>query len=293
VYYLFKVFILFCTIFAIGSIIHDAFFLNFRRYNSGISFLLLGGTFFCSSILLVEGYFENISLRLLNIVTLLFGILITFTRGIYLSFIVGFFSIFLISGGKSALKFLASMIVLLTIVGFVIYSLDLTDLLLLNTFNRGDAVAGALDISSVERLLEAIGVFNELPYHPFFGAGIGGTVYVFRFEAPNIIDKAGYVNWWFIHNSYLQVLHKNGIIGFIAFVGIWIVSLWRSYYLCRFSKTPKEKILLLTLVSTIICFMVSSLTGPILTYINTNFFNSLIFATLVVIERNHKSQLII
>ncbi len=289
VYVYFLVFIGCCAVFATVSIIDAAVRYQFSRYNSGISFLLLPGFFFSLAALIVPMLKQRKVLFSAILVVFLFAIVVSFTRGLYLGMVVGGLAVMLCIRAAQTVRLViisaAGLIVIIALLS--LFNLTL-DVLVNLTINRGTEVAGGIDVSSAERILEVVAVLDVLPNHPIFGAGIGGTILVYRFT--DLVGKAGMTDWWFIHNNYFQTLHKQGLFGLMTLLALWLGGIWKSYTLYKKVTDLKKKTLLLTTLGTLVGFMTISMTSAVMTYSNTNFLNALLFAIVVIIEReqNHR-----
>lgn len=279
-----RAFVLVACLFAAISFLDDALRRGFSRYNSGISFLLVPAALSVIATLVTEGMRTARSVQVVLLLVLLAGILITFTRGLYLGFAVGGVAMAVALGLRRSVKVMLWLGVLSLVVaaGAMALGLSFGKMLTLTT-SRGEAVVGDLDVSSVERILEILAVIDEFPRHPLFGVGAGGTLTVYRFGDANV--EEGMVDWWFIHNNYAHVLHKGGLIGLLAILLLWCGALWRAYQLYRIATMPIHKAQLLALIGSIVAFLTIALVTPVMTYINTNFFNALMFASLAVLER--------
>lgn len=276
-----------CALFAAISVIDAAVRYNFSRYNSGISFLLLGGFFFCLSALIVKTFEKHRTLLIGLLITFLIAIVVSFTRGLYLGLVVGLLVVMIRTGAAQTVRLVLFSALILSGVAGILFLFNLTpDFLIEQTVNRGTEVAGGIDVSSAERVLEVVAVLNDFPNHPFFGDGIGGTIRVYRFT--DLVGKSGMTDWWFIHNNYFQTLHKQGLVGIIALLLLWLSAIWKSYTLYKVVSEPKKKALLLMTLGTLVGFMTISMTSAVMTYSNTNFLNALLFATVVIIEREQK-----
>ncbi|MDW8466408.1 MAG: O-antigen ligase family protein [Chloroherpetonaceae bacterium] len=281
---LLKAFVVVATLFAAISFLDDAVRRDFSRYNSGISFLLVPAALIVIAALFTEGMRTARSALILVLLILLAGILITFTRGLYLGFLLGCVAIAVAMGLRRSMKamlWLGAM-GLLALGLMLALGLSLGKIIVLTT-SRGEAVVGDLDVSSVERILEILAVLDEFPRHPLFGVGAGGTLTVYRFGDANVDE--GMVDWWFIHNNYAHVLHKGGLIGLFALLVLWLGALVQAYRLYRLAISPQAKTILLALIGSLVGFMTIGLVTPVMTYINTNFFNALMFASLAYLER--------
>jgi|YNPMSStandDraft_2_1061718.scaffolds.fasta_scaffold01532_7 O-antigen ligase len=284
VYVYFLVFIGSCAVFAVVSVIDAAVRYQFSRYNSGISFLLLAGFFFSLAALIIQTFVKRKVFFVGLLIVFLFAILFSFTRGLYLGMGVGLLVVMLCTGAAQTLRLVVVSAVALGAVVAVLLLFDLTsDFLVNQTINRGTEVAGGIDVSSAERILEVVAVLEAFPKHPIFGEGIGGTILVYRFT--DLVGKAGMTDWWFIHNNYFQTLHKQGLVGLIALLALWIGAIWKTYTLYKVVTDAKKKVLLLTTIGTVVGFMTISMTSPVMTYSNTNFLNALLLAIIVIIER--------
>lgn len=278
-----------CALFAVISVIDAAVRYKFSRYNSGISFLLLGGFFFCLSALIVRAFEKHRTLLIGLLITFLVAIVVSFTRGLYLGLVVGLLVVMIRTGAAQTVRLVFFSVLMLGGVAGVLFLFNLTpDFLIEQTVNRGTEVAGGIDVSSAERVLEVIAVLNDFPNHPIFGDGVGGTIRVYRFT--DLVGKAGMTDWWFIHNNYFQTLHKHGTIGITALLLLWISAIWKSYRLYKVVSEPKKKALLLMTLGTLVGFMAISMTSAVMTYSNTNFLNALLFAVVVIIEREQEAH---
>lgn len=290
-YVYFLVFIGCCAVFAIVSIIDAALRYQFSRYNSGISFLLLPGFFFSLATLVVQAFRKHKTFLIVLLTVFLFAILISFTRGLYFGVITGLLAVIVCAGAVQMIRLAVILVAGAGVVATLLFLFNLTpDFLVDQTVNRGMEVAGGIDVSSTERILEAIAVLEAFPKHPVFGAGIGGTIWVYRFT--DFVGKAGMTDWWFIHNNYFQTLHKQGLFGLITLLALWLGAIWKSYRLYKRVTDLKKKTLLLTTLGTLVGFMAVSMTSAVMTYSNTNFLNALLFVIVVIIEReqNHRDQ---
>ncbi len=289
VYVYFLVFVGSCAVFAIVSIIDAAVRYQFSRYNSGVSFLLLAGFFFSLAALVVQMFKERKGFFIGLLVVFLLAILVSFTRGLYLGVVVGLLAVIVCAGTAQMIRLAIVLVVGVSAIAALLFLFNVTpDFLVSQTVNRGTEVAGGIDVSSAERILEVVAVLSAFPQHPIFGAGIGGTILVYRFT--DLVGKAGMTDWWFIHNNYFQTLHKQGLFGLMTLLALWLGATWKAYTLYKKVTDLKKKTLLLTTLGTLVGFMTISMTSAVMTYSNTNFLNALLFAIVVIIEReqNHR-----
>ncbi len=292
VYVYFLVFVGGCAVFAIVSVIDAAVRYQFSRYNSGVSFLLLAGFLFSLAALVVQGFRKHKTFFIGLLAAFLFAILISYTRGLYLGVVVGLLVVMLCAGMVQMMRLAVILAAGAWIVAILLFLFNLTpDFLVKQTVSREMEVAGGIDVSSTERILEAIAVLEAFPKHPVFGAGIGGTIWVYRFT--DLVGKAGMTDWWFIHNNYFQTLHKQGLFGLMTLLALWLGAIWKAYTLYKKVTDLKKKTLLLTTLGTLVGFMTISMTSAVMTYSNTNFLNAILFAIVVIIEReqNHRDPL--
>ncbi|MCS6990019.1 MAG: O-antigen ligase family protein [Chloroherpetonaceae bacterium] len=285
----FLVFVGFCAAFAVISVIDCAIRYKFARYNSGISFLLLGGFFFALSAFLVREFEKNRALFAGLLIAFGFAILIAYTRGLFLGLLVGLIVVMMRIGGRQAIRLTIVFALIAAVVLGTALLFGLTiDFMVEQTTKRGMEVSGGIDVSSAERVLEVVAVLNEMPNHPIFGAGVGATIRVYRFT--ELVGRVGMTDWWFIHNNYAQTLHKQGLFGLVALLFLWLSACWKSFSLFARASEPKKKVLLLTSLGTLAGMMTISMTNSVMTYSNTNFLNALLFAIVALIEREERER---
>lgn len=59
---------------------------------------------------------------------------------------------------------------------------------------------------------------------PFTGVGIGNYIGLLPFYGADLPFLANRISW--AHNTYIQVLSETGLVGFVLFMGMFIVSFW-------------------------------------------------------------------
>lgn len=62
-----------------------------------------------------------------------------------------------------------------------------------------------------------------------------------------------------LHNTSLQLLAETSILGFLLYVSIFVVLLWRFFTVYRSTKDPGVKIRMLFVLMAIVCFFINSL----------------------------------
>lgn len=89
------------------------------------------------------------------------------------------------------------------------------------------------DGSILGRATENLGTFLVFLEHPIVGVGPGQAQRYIR-EAGNALGLRYLTEDRRAHNMYLEELADTGILGFSAFMGILVVTIWRLYSLLRY-----------------------------------------------------------
>jgi O-antigen ligase len=77
-----------------------------------------------------------------------------------------------------------------------------------------------MDVSVTNRLVESREAIKKILEQPIIGYGVGS-----EFARFNIIDHATTVTLY-MHNGYLFLLYKTGIIGFIPYMAFLLIVIW-------------------------------------------------------------------
>ncbi|WP_062108629.1 O-antigen ligase family protein [Bacillus niameyensis] len=164
------------------------------------------------------------------------SIVCTFSRGAYLSIVIGILIYFLLGIGKGKKKYYINTLILLPILYFVFsklgdfFRIDLLDMII----RRFENIASDGGSGRVELWKDAYNTFME---NPLFGIGINST-----FEYNGMYY--GHSNY--VHNTVLEVLSESGIIGFCFFTLLWL----SIFYSCiKLYKNRKSKLFLVIFLS--------------------------------------------
>lgn len=200
------------------------------------------------------------------------GLVLTQSRGYWLAFILGAVIIFLTIDRKSKIKVLIYLFSLLGLVSIIIslYFSDLFMFVLNALLARFESIgSGKLDISLYERFLESQTVLSLILDNPISGYGFG------HFYTKKILFYANFIETSYVHNGYLAVWFKFGILGLLAFLTLWFSTIMYSIRFYKISASQFEKAILLTIIGTVCGILLVNNTSN-----QVEIFESVLFLTL-------------
>ncbi len=197
---------------------------------------------------------------------LLFGasfisLILTQSRGYWLAFLISSIAMLFLANGKSKIRIIIYGLVLLSTITAVvaIFFQDSLELIIDGLLKRVGTLGNVgMDSSLQDRYRETKVVLDKIFQNPIAGHGFGTT---FRREA--IRPRAIYIGpLSFIHNGYLTVWFKFGIVGLGVFLAFCyqILQFSRQFYLEKTKQFPK--LLYLTIFATTSGMLIVNITSP-------------------------------
>lgn len=154
------------------------------------------------------------------------GLLLTQSRTMWVAFGLGCLLVFVFAD-RDRKKFLlavgAGVLAVTVVIGFVFFSeyIDLIFLALVDRFaSLGDAFTS--DLSLINRVQESEAVLEKVVRNPVIGHGMGVP---FRFHD---LTHMGTVERTFIHNGYVSLWYKFGLLGLGFVLFFWLRSVWNG-----------------------------------------------------------------
>ena len=151
------------------------------------------------------------------------ALVLSYTRGSWLALIasLAFLAVILLGNDKARSRSVKTILIFTIFISGMLLLLDLYGVVSVGSiFLRLSLLArDRLDISALSRLSEWQEALRAFARHPIFGAGLG---YMFHFYAIGI----GWNDQTYIHNSYIYVLAKMGVVGAIAFTFLLARTVW-------------------------------------------------------------------
>ena len=119
------------------------------------------------------------------------------------------------------------------------------------------------DVSSGRRLNEWRAAQQQIEQHPLLGIGLGSTI---TFHDPEFSPQSNAYGFtttqFYIHNSYIWLALKLGLIGLGLFLLLMIVVARDGMVAYRFTRDPRLRPLVLGGLLTIAILAITSLAGP-------------------------------
>lgn len=154
------------------------------------------------------------------------GLVLTQSRSMWVAFALGGLLIFSLTewGRKKQLLAIgAGGLAVSVVLGLVFFSeyIDLIFLALVDRFaSLGDAFTS--DLSLINRVQESKAVLSKVVQNPIVGYGMGVP---FRFHDLTFM---GTVERTFVHNGYVSLWYKFGIVGLVLILIFWFRSIWNG-----------------------------------------------------------------
>lgn len=205
---------------------------------------------------------ERKGIRLLSLLFIsLFSLalVLTFSRGYWVGTIFGGL-VLLAFGEREERKKLASLLLIVSIAAtgiILVFFYDIFIALIWTVFIRLFSTAAAVqDISITNRLAESAAVWKEILVNPIVGVGLGG-----EFSFYNLLRKTTQ-HTIYIHNAYLYLWYKLGIVGLITFLAAYGGKLLEGIRLARRDRDHRFRPFVLASVAILTSMLQVSLTSP-------------------------------
>jgi O-antigen ligase len=223
-----------------------------------------------SVIPLQQGRTRNLSLLALGVVVM--GLLLTFTRAMWMGTLGGVVLMLFAVRGRERQRILRMFAVFAAFVGFLLLILGTVSTESENyvasyierftsTFKVESYVAESTIGVRLEEIREA---WPRVVERPWLGIGLGGTYS----QVPKW-DDAQQSHVWrprtYIHNAFMLVLTKAGVLGLSTLLAMLGVFFWRANRLSRTLRDPTERALVVGAMGATFACVVGSMLQPSLT----------------------------
>lgn len=161
------------------------------------------------------------------------GLLLSWSRGAWLAFAVSIAVVILAHTRRAAPVVLVT--ITLAVVFAVVFGLvDLLPVSLVNRIGELQQFIGLVNIRSIEVTDANFSVIERIAHwqaalgmwadHPWLGVGIGNFATAYpAYNLPRWYEPLGHA-----HNVYLNFGAEAGLLGFVAYLALWIACLWQA-----------------------------------------------------------------
>lgn len=168
------------------------------------------------------------------------GVIVGQSRAVWVSFLLGTLVLFVLVrpaqrrtmltvGSVSAITALG--------VGYAVLG-DFFFVVLVGLIERFVSLSTATtqDLSLVNRFIENMAVLDRIKDSPIIGHGFGVPIKYFSLVFEFTREQS------FIHNAYLSVWYKHGLIGLVAIYGFYISTIVKGWRLARTASSPTARL---------------------------------------------------
>jgi O-antigen ligase len=219
---------------------------------------------FMTMIILCSSFLITTDKKSKKIISLFFlgffsiALLITFSRGYWLATAIGLLIVFfLLPTQKKIQLFLFTFIFSFLTILFLqfVFEKEYINIIIALTGRLSSLENLTMDISMLNRFVESEAVWELIKQNPIIGYGLGKT-YIFRPLLPRELPT------WYVHNGYLYIWLKTGLIGLGALVIFYSISLKNSLQCLKVYRQSKLSSLSLGISGLLIAIGVVSITSP-------------------------------
>lgn len=161
------------------------------------------------------------------------GLLLSWSRGAWLAYIAAV-TVVVLAHTRRAAPAAIPIVVAVLAIGFVFGLGNLLPPSLANRLNELQEFVGLVDIRRVEVTDANFSVIERIAHwqaalgmwasHPWLGVGIGNYAIAYpAYNLPRWYEPLGHA-----HNVYLNFGAEAGLLGFLAYIGLWIGCLWQA-----------------------------------------------------------------
>jgi O-antigen ligase len=233
--------------------------LNFARGAGNENFLLIGVIFVAATLLYVQKTWQKALFIILFVLTV-GAIVVTLTRSLWVTSVLGIGVVGLFVGKTQRKRLLgyvgvASVIVIIVALIYLDVTLFILELLAIRFKSFGQ---GLQDISVTDRIYETQRVWEMISQNPILGWGYGT-----QFQKYDVLFLRTSSITSYIHNGYLAIWFKNGIVGLIAILAYVSTLFVYSFRIYRSTCFVTTKILMITIMAYIPMAGMMNITSPV------------------------------
>lgn len=183
---------------------------------------------------------------------------ITFSRGYWVASVIALSVAFILMAPSMRWRLIRYGSTL-TLTGVTLILLVMGQLLFDILTTMGDRLATVftttLDLSVRNRLVETAAAYDKIMGSPIWGYGLG-TYYQYRALIPSEMPT------WYVHNVYLYLWMKIGLIGLAVFLLWYLTVISHGYRVYRRLEDPLLKPLVLSIISLLVSMIPLAVTSP-------------------------------
>lgn len=185
------------------------------------------------------------------------GILISQSRAVWVSFLLGVIVIFFFVDSKKKIHLVLLGVISLSIVaavGALLFE-DFFTLIIAGIADRFFSLksAAAEDVSLINRFIEMQAVWESIRVNPVIGHGFGVEFKYYSLVFEYTRESS------YVHNGYVGVLYRHGLIGFVLLMTFYFGSLWKS--LSVVLSSPRRRLNGLIALAALACLAAEALVG--------------------------------
>lgn len=188
------------------------------------------------------------------------ALLFTFSRGYWLSSIIGLGILFIMAkkNERRKLVFFGFLVSIIGVVALFLFLPDIVFSFLTAVFGRFFSTAAvARDISVANRLIETEAIWKLIISNPIVGYGLGA-----EFSFYDLLRKVTHVTEY-IHNAYLSLWFKLGFVGVAVFVVAFLHRIIDGVQIALFDNVPQSmRPFFLSSIAILIAMIPISITSP-------------------------------
>lgn len=233
--------------------------LTFARGAGNENFLLIGVIFVSATLLYAQKVWHKTALTILFVLTV-GAIIVTLTRSLWVTSVLGI-GIVGFYVGKSQRRRLIGYVgvaaIIATIVGLIYLDVTLFILELL-AIRFKSFTQGLQDISVTDRIYETQRVWDMITQNPILGWGYGT-----EFQKYDVLFLRTSSFTSYIHNGYLVIWFKNGIVGLFAILAYVLTLFIYAFRIYKKTRLVTIKILMITIMAYIPTAGLMNVTSPV------------------------------
>lgn len=205
---------------------------------------------------------------------LLINLILTQSRGFWVMYVLTIGLYFLLSGNKEKITLvlihLSGVIIGVSIL--LIFFQEQIELILFGLSVRFSTLGHVgEDLSLLQRVIETETVFYKILTNPITGFGFGA-----EYARQNILEGNIYEAWVYIHNGYLAIWYKFGLMGILTYSAIYGGVIKYAYSVYRQSKNRVQRNVALSIFCTVVTSLIINITSP-----HFNMFDGVLFISVV------------